>query len=566
MTLRYKLTTLSVLLTTLFMSACGLFKKTPAVQPTHPQLVVFISIDQMRYDYLERFGDLFTGGFRRLLDEGAVFTNAQHLHANTATAPGHATLGTGCHPSKHGIVGNNIYLRDSKTMEYCVEDKNTRLMGIETDEPLIGASPFRLMRPGLGDWFKSADPASKVYGIALKDRSAILMAGQHPDGVFWFNKTTTRFVSSDYYYKEFPAWIRQLSGEQIYEQELALGWHKKLDDAAYNRSRPDNFEWETRLFPPRFPHTRKSMLPPDGNFGPTKKNGSMLFNTPFGDGLVLEMGKHLIGKEKLGRDEHPDILFLGCSAADYIGHHFGPMSHEVQDYYLWMDEYLGNFLKYLDEQFGHENYLLLLSSDHGVLPLPEELQRQGKEGRRVLSQEFDEALDSVEAEVKRQYGIKGKIINKSDYSGISLRYNEPRVRGIEDEQLREAFAEKLKELDFVVETYTLEELQSDVNKTFIDRFRRSEYPQRGHEIRLLNIPNALVDAWQNGTNHGTAYGYDNHVPVLFFGKGIQAARISRQIGTIDIAPTIASILEVPVAHWVDGKAIRELRMVDKTIQ
>ena len=549
------------LLSLLLLFSCDTVKKVPPKNDQPPSLVVFLSIDQMRYDYLERFGDLFTGGFRRLLDQGAVFSNAQHMHAHTGTAPGHASLSTGCHPSAHGILANYTYMQAVKKDLYCVTDTSTQLVGITLEPPFPGASPFRLMRPALGDWLKGQQPASKVYGVALKDRSGVLMAGHKADGVFWFNEVTTRFVSSDFYYpKQFPEWARRMVGEELFQKELDRGWYKKLDEAAYHRCRQDDFAWEVNTFFPSFPHTRETLLPPANKFSRSRQNGVMLFNTPYGDAFAMEFAKTLIKKEQLGKDASTDILFLGCSAADYIGHHFGPMSHEVEDYYLWIDEYLGKFMDFLDEKIGRDRYILLLSSDHGVVPLPEERQRQGKEGRRILKKDFLAALDSVAIQIKTAHGIEGALLTDNYYTGTGLNYEPARAKGIYEKELRQLFADSLKALDFVVETYTLEdrhEGQGD-HKAFIEQYRRSSYPGRGYDVMLLNQPYVLAKAGLNGTDHGTTYAYDNHVPVIFYGAGIKAARIQRQIGTIDVAPTIAQLLGIPIPEGVDGQPIFEL--------
>ena len=213
-----------------------------------PRLVVVISVDQMRASYLDRFGGLYTGGLKRLREGGLVFDNAHHDHGLTLTAPGHATLSTGCYPQRHGIIANDFFNRRTKQMQYAVEDPKVRMVGVDQGGP--SHSPVNLMVPGIGDWLKKDKRQSKVYAVAFKDRSAILLGGKQPNQVFWYNDVTSRYISSSYYGNRYPQWANELIGKEYLKNEIENGWHKKLgDDAAYETlAGPDGIIQENARF------------------------------------------------------------------------------------------------------------------------------------------------------------------------------------------------------------------------------------------------------------------------------------------------------------------------------
>jgi predicted AlkP superfamily pyrophosphatase or phosphodiesterase len=541
----------------IFLIACnsGPSSKAEADDGSRPRLVVLISVDQMRMDYFYHFGGFFQHGLKRLWDEGAVFTEAYHLHAYSETAPGHASISTGSHPSRHGITGNNFYVPTTRQMEYCVEDRQVQALGIEEGGNLTGSSPHRLMRSTLGDWLKETSPESKVFAVALKDRASILMAGKKADQAFWFDNMSTRFISSAYYSRSYPNWARRLTGKEVMAREIEAGWLKKLPEEAYPASREDDFEQESGIFTPDFPHTMARMRP---SINQSFRQSLMLWNTPFGDAFTLEFARTLVEREGLGEDGVTDLLIVGCSTADAIGHHFGPFSHEVQDYYVHIDEYLGGFFDYLDEKIGAGRYWLAFTSDHGILPMPEELQRRGFDARRVLTEDFQDAMRQAERMVMKEFDFRENIILLADISGVSLDYREATAKGISKKELRDKVAAALKRIDFVEETFTFDELQAtEGNKPYFDYFRNSYYPGRGHEIKLLFKKHTLPSYRQTGTSHGSPYEYDTHVPIIFMGPPFQAGRYDRKVATVDLAPTLAKALGIRPEEGIDGVPLEE---------
>jgi len=231
-----------------------------SAQPQNqPDLVVVIAVDQMRQDFFDRFGDHFNGGLKRLMDEGVMFTNAHHEHALTNTAPGHAALSTGRHPANNGIVNNSYYSKEVHEEQYCVGDSYEKVIGVANDGAIPARSPRRLKATTIGDWIKKADSDSRVFSVSKKDRSAVIMGGQDADGAFWFDNVSTKFITSTYYTKEYPAWAEEFVGSKVMYDQILAGWNKFAPEEVYADLRPDDFEVEGGAFMADFPHTRVRM-------------------------------------------------------------------------------------------------------------------------------------------------------------------------------------------------------------------------------------------------------------------------------------------------------------------
>ena len=519
-----------------------------------PALVVLISVDQMRYDFFERFGHQFEGGLKRLWEEGAVYNDAHHLHAPTHTAPGHATLSTGCFPAHHGIVANSYHDEQTGASKYCVVDNAAEIIGVDNDGRLEGRSPKLLRTSTLGDWIKSANKQSKVFAVAKKDRSSVLMGGKKADRAFWIDGLTTEVVSSDYYGKSMPIWADTLSGATLFATDLARGWHKKRNAAAYAGTRADDFAAEAGSFLPTFPHTLERMRP---GMPERIKNNIMFTFTPMAEDFVLSLAEMLVEVEDLGGDDHTDLLLVGCSAADAIGHHFGPLSQEAHDYYLWLDGYLDRFFKFLDTRIGRDNYWVVLSADHGVLPLPEALTQQGIDAGRVLFSDFLALVDAVETRLEEELGLEEPLFSAVS-GGIFLNYTEAESKGIPPIELRQKVANALKNLEIIADAYTTDELKGDTDRPYIQHYRNSYDPQITPDIVVRLKENHLVHG-PTGTSHGSPYRYDTHVPIIFLGEPFQAGTYSRSVTTADVAPTIAAKLGIRVNDRVDGKVLTELQ-------
>lgn len=525
-----------------------------------PSLVVVISVDQMRASYLDRYAKLYTGGLKRLREQGLVFEDAHHEHGLTLTASGHATLSTGCYPSRHGIIANDFFNQTTKMMQYAVDDPTVKMIGVESEAP--SHSPVNLEVRAIGDWLKKDSRKSKVYAVALKDRSAILLGGQRPDQAYWFNDVSSRYISSSHYGKNYPEWANEFVGRELFKSEIEKGWYKKLeDDAVYERlAGPDGVIQENARFLPEFPHTKVRM---GGFVRPESRERDMLWATPFGDKMTLQFARELVKNNELGADDVPDMLMISCSTSDAIGHHFGPDSQEVMDYYLRFDEYLEAFLNFLDDQVGPDRYLVVLSSDHGVVTMPEIAAAQGMDAKRVTIPQFREIMEQFDLNLRERLDLSLPVIISANFGGVSLHYEEANEKGIPAAELRSTVAEGLKQMFFVEDAFTTEELENpDPSRPYLELYRRSTFPGRGHDIKLRYKKNYLVAYAPYGSSHGSPYDYDTHVPLVYYGFGMPARRIERRVATVDVAPTLARLLRLSVKdNKFDGQLLTEVTML-----
>ncbi|MBU2491380.1 MAG: alkaline phosphatase family protein [Bacteroidetes bacterium] len=516
------------------------------------KLAVIIVVDQMRYDYLIRYAGYFDSGISNLLSNGAYFTEAYHDHAFTATAPGHATIATGCFPSKHGIVLNDYYDHSSKRVIYSCADDSSKIIG---HPDLDGLSPIRLLRTGISDWLKKNNSKSKIYCVSLKDRPSIMMGGQNPDGVFWYDDNSGTYVTSEYYMNSYPAWVDSfnLSGSVL--KHFGDDWEKHLNEDSYLISREDDFPFENTRVGNTFPHKLKK----DEN---DKKSFFKLFPySPFGEEFNFDFAKSIIKYANLGNDENPDLLFIGCSSGDKLGHDFGPLSQEMQDYYLWLDKYIGEFLKYLDENVGKNNYVLAFSADHGTATVSEELQRKGYDSKRIPYSEVKKNYAEAVEKAEKMLGLKNSILIKSASNGMILNYAEADEKNIPRADLRKAVADALKNISFVADTYTIEELNNSGGKEYLENYKNNFLPERSYEILIRAKKYYTINHDNYGVNHGSPYDYDSHVPIVFYGPGIIPGKYNNRVSTVDIVPTLAEFLGINFDKNIDGKSL--LKIISK---
>ena len=526
----------------LFISVCLLgscTKDSPQIK-----LVVLMVADQLRPDLLSRFDDLYTGGFRWLIDNGVSFTNVHHEHSYTATGPGHYVIGTGQYPGPGGVLGNSFYDRVLKKQVNCVEDPVAKPIGG------VGSarSYVRYSIKGIGDWMKSADSLSKVYSIAGKGRSAVFLGGKHPDLVLYYNYHDS-FISSDYYVESAPSWLNafnQALNMQIYRDSL---WTRSFPDSVYIKySREDHFVGEVDSYrddpySPVFPI----------GFDPDVEPGDEIMGMPWFENLILNLAGSVLIEESLGQDHHVDLLSISFSAMDWIIHYFGPFSQEVMDASIKLDEYLGDFISDLDRSIGLEHIEFILTADHGGLPLPEYERSQGRKSGRIDRDELNEAYEWIEDEIAEVYAknlfvrdgtnyffnlgkLKKRNTQLSGPVGIIKKYL-PKVNGIE-------------------KVFTKQEiLDADTTDKIIRRMKNMIHPERSPDVLAL-LSSGNIYRTPYGTGHGTPYDYDTHVPLLFSRKNRPKRRVSDHAATVDIAPTIGHILSIPIPDNVDGKILK----------
>lgn len=486
-----------------------------------PSLGVVIVVDQLRGDLLDRYDDLFTGGFRRLLDGGAVFTNTTHDHAETATAPGHTTIATGRMPRSHGIAGNSWYepVGDEWRSVYAVSDT---MVDILADPGLPGRSPVNIRGEGIGDWIRSADPEARVVAISRKDRGAIPLAGHGATDVYWLalEDGVGGFTTSTYYHDELPEWVRDANARLSPDLWGDTVWSWAGSESAAGRARADEHPGEADGVHTTFPHHAHIEV----DMFDRGEWGDWLENAPPSDGAVTALATAALEALELGTRGSVDMLALSYSATDGVGHTFGPLSLEQLDNLLHLDQELATLMDALDAQVGEGRWTLALSADHGVVDLPGTGTGPAGPGIRFSEEDLAEA-DAALAEVDLTAG-------------------------------GEAVAEALRRSDLVVDAYPFDLLRADTPAdSFAVLFRNSFVEGRvpnfpGLEATVRLQEGAYDDEF--GTGHGSPYHYDRWVPFIVYGAGVDAGRHDERSATIDLAPTLATLLGLDLPNDLDG--------------
>ena len=508
-----------------------------------PELFVSVVVDQLRQDVLEHYAPAFSGGLRRLLDEGYRFTQASHAHARTSTAPGHATITTGVFPSRHGVVANSWHQRRGFRWEvmYAVEDLDSPILGYE-ETGLEGRSPETLLRDGLPDWFLATDPDSRRVSISKKDRAAIPMGGKNTEHVYWILPELGRFITSTHYMDDYPGWLEDFNEEVMPGIVSPHIWESEVPVEHQHLAREDAAPYEGDGIHTIFPHvSAEENRPPEGEAWDATQT-AMVHNMwgldqPRADRAVIELAKVAIDELDLGQRGHPDYLAISLSATDRVGHGYGPFSQEVLSTLIHVDRVLGELFESLDEQVGVGKWTLGLTGDHGVATMPEYARSQGdRNADRVLR---SEALPKLET-----------LLRASIQAGGSPR------------DVADRLARSVEDLEFVEAAYTHHglTLQGAPADTFAVLYRNSYYPGRAwdHLSRFgvdLRFGEGDYFGSPTGTNHETPYWYDRHVPMIFIGAGVDGGVSDRPVYTVDFAPTMAAFAGLAVPDDLDGVAV-----------
>lgn len=499
----------------------------PASVPQKPRLVVLVAVDQFRYDYLNRFRSSYTGGLARLLERGAVFTNAHYEHFPTVTAVGHSTMLSGATPSISGIVGNEWFDRGTGKQVTSVSDDTVDMLGAEAGRQ--GASPNRLLVSTVGDELKMANSQSKVVGMSSKDRSAILPAGRMANGAYWFDIGTGNFVSSTYYFKQLPDWVVKFNQSHVADEWSNKDW-KAIDGKA-----------DAKAF---------LKLPAGG----TRAYYNALDRTPFHNDLLVRFAEAAVDGEQLGADDIPDVLAISFSANDRVGHAVGPDAPEVRDISITTDRTLGRLFDLLDKKVGAANYVVVLTADHGVAPLPEVMQQRRMPGGRIPE---GATLNAIQQALTTRYGEGNWISGKSGPAPY-LNYSTIAEKKLDIEEVQNTAAAAVRELPHIYRVYTRSELRRGSNiGDLVDRRVLAGFNyERASDLFVVSQPYWLFE--RAGTSHGTPYNYDSHVPVIFMGAGIKAGRYHTRIAVNDIAPTFSTMLDVELPSGANGRVLSEI--------
>ncbi len=507
--------------------ACGTPRQAPFPGEDPPRLVLLLVIDQLRYDYLTRFGSGFTGGIRRLLDDGAVFTNAYLDHYPSVTAIGHSTMLTGARPSISGIVGNDWYDRAEGRNVTSVEDPETTLLGLGAGGgERNGSSPHRLQVSTLGDELKLAFPGSRTVGVSFKDRGAILPVGRSADAAFWWHVATGTFVTSTWYFEEMPAWVARFNEGNLVDQWAGREW-RALDGGAVLDTLPTQ--------------------PGPDYYG-------ALYDSPFGNELVVSFAEATLENMGLGRDETTDVLAVSFSTNDHVGHDVGPYAPKVKDVTLQTDRAIGTLLQAVERRVGLARTIVVLTADHGVSPVPEDLAKHKMANGR---QEREKLVDTAKQALVDAYG-PGLWVEGRSGSSLYLNRNLIALKGLDPAAVQQTAATGVEKRPEVWRAYTRAQLlegrvpPDPWSRRVLLSFNRDS----SGDVEVLLEPYWMAQE-SPGTTHGTPYSYDTHIPLILMGPGIRAGRYDATVVLNDLAPTLATLLGVETPSGSSGRALAE---------
>ena len=528
-----------------------------------PRLVLQITVDGLRADLLERYRQNFSAnGFNYLLQNGAVFGNAHQAHANTETIVGHTSLSTGSYPSVHGMTGNVWFDADSGELAYNIEDPRALLLPTREDsgkgdqvDPTQalarsdGRSPRALLVPTFSDALRVYTAGkSKVFGVSGKDRSAVAMAG-HTGKAFWMSTDTGDFVTSNYYYDQYPDWVSDWNAERKAEQFGGTTWDLLLEPSAYLLAGQDDRPYEAdlrgygRVFPHRFAAADNKLF------------FTQILVSPHGDELLADFARTLMVAENLGEDDTPDYLSVSFSSVDAVNHFFGPSSLENEDVVLRLDRTLAGLLTFVDDRIGLEHTLIVLSADHGMAEMPEYMTELGYEAGRISNDEITDIVNRVGRETFRVDDLAAFFFRPYLY------LDEAKIRdaGLDIASVELAVARAVAAhpgIDVAVPRSGLSSLEQTRTLQLV---KNNSHPQRSGHIYVVQKPYwFMFESGPIAVMHGSPWQYDSHVPLVFVGRNIDAGHSERYVETIDAAPTLSRLLGMSPPAGSHGEPLHEV--------
>jgi predicted AlkP superfamily pyrophosphatase or phosphodiesterase len=518
---------------------------------TKPKLVVGIVVDQMRWDYVNKFKSFFKtqNGFLKMMNQGASCNNNLISYLPTVTACGHTAVYTGSTPAIHGITGNSWYDNIQQRMVYCVEDNSVQAVGIENSSA-GKMSPLNVWTTTLGDELKLATNfKSKVYGVSLKDRGAIIPAGHAADGAFWYDSKSGNFISSTYYGKTLPTWLTNYNNAKKVDSFYKLGWSLSLPVSVYEANCDnDQNEYESKPFGKDvngFPYNLISYI---------GKDYGKVSSTPYGNNLVLDIATQTLINEKMGLDDITDLLAVSFSSPDYIGHAFGPNSWETLDGYIKLDELLAQFFTTLDQQVGKDNYTVFLTADHAVAPIPGYAQKHKIPAGTIT----DDGIKNELGKMLTAKGLNPKLISAITEFNIYLNHNLMDSLQVTQEKLTSLITNYLEQKSNIIQVVeSRKAAYAPLPQSIRERIVNGFNPQRSGDLMFIT-KSGVVGGGNTGTGHGVFYNYDAHIPLLFYGKGIKKGQVNNVNYMTDIAPTITTLLGIQMPSGSIGKPILEV--------
>ncbi|HYJ65084.1 MAG TPA: alkaline phosphatase PafA [Parafilimonas sp.] len=533
----------------LFLTTCCFSQTNSSNNLQRPKFVVGIVVDQMRWDYLYRYYNLFSEtGFKRMITQGFSCDNTLIPYIPTITAAGHTCIYTGSVPAIHGIVGNIWFDKGENKVVYCADDDSVKTVGATDDEGKM--SPKNCFATTVGDELRIATNfSSKVIGISIKDRAAIFPAGHVANAAYWYDGENGKFITSSYYMDKLPTWIDKFNNRDLPDSLFKLNWNLSLPASVYQQYNGDDLQpYEAQPLgadQKQFPYSLNAFI---------KKDYERIAATPYGNSLLEAFAENVVVNENMGNNNNTDFLTVSFSSPDYIGHAYGPNSWEQMDDYIKLDSLLGNFLSFLDNKVGKGNYVVFLTADHG-------------------------AANSVG--FSKMHKLPGDIFSETSYLNamnqlLYVTYNATHlIRGIFEYQVElnhDAIDSlKLNEQDIIRTIIKYSQQRKEIAQAFStseisnapvtakqkEMAQNGYFPQRSGDIQLILKP-GYVDGNGKGTTHGLWNPYDSHIPLLWYGWGIKQGKTNREVYMTDIAPTVSALLHIQMPSGSIGKVIEEV--------
>ncbi len=523
---------------------------TASEMKVRPKLVVGIVVDQMRYDYLTRFWDHYgDGGFKRLVNNGFNCKNNHFNYAPTSTGPGHASIYTGTTPATHGIIGNNWYEKGSATEVYCASDNEYTAVGTDSDTGRM--SPKRMLVSTITDELRlHTQMRGKTIAIALKDRGAVLPGGFTANAAYWFHGMEEgHWISSTYYMNELPKWVTDFNASNAAEQ-YKKPWTALKALNSYMESGLDNNPFES-LFEgeqsPTFPHDLPTLWGANNQF-------DIIRSTPYGNSLTADFALAALSGENLGQDAITDFLAVSFSSTDYVGHHYGVNSKEIQDTYLRLDQDLERLFKGLDKKVGDGNYTVFLTADHGAIDVPAYLKSRKLPAGYM---EWDALKERFGTFLQYTYGTKDIVKNFSN-NQFFLDHKIVNNLDLDLGKVQERMAAELLTYEGIDRVYTGVQMRNNNYVKGIPYILQNGYHQKRSGDVLVVLRPGMVTYGVTGSTHGSPQVYDTHVPLLFYGMGIRSGSTVNRTEIPDIAPTMATLLGISFPNGTTGNPISEV--------
>ncbi|MDG1332205.1 MAG: alkaline phosphatase family protein [Crocinitomicaceae bacterium] len=524
-----------------------------AQQKESPKLVVGIVVDQMCYEYLYRYYDKFgKGGLRTLMDDGTNCRNVRYNYIPTYTGPGHASIYTGTTPSNHGIVGNDWYSREDKAEVNCVED--TTVMSVGANTPYGLYSPSRLKANTITDQLKLTYPKAKVVSMSIKNRGAILPGGHMSDGSYWYDYNSGKFITSTFFKDEMPSWVDQFNNKKYVDSYLKQTWEPLMDLSTYTESGPDDSPYE-HLLPgkttPTFPYDLKAMTNDSLHYG-------LFVYTPFSNTYLTDFAIEAIKSENMGQDDQTDMLCISYSTPDIIGHAFGPYSMEIEDTYLRLDLEIKKLIKEIKSQVG-KDFVLFLTADHAVVPVPQFLTDHKLPGGYFF---IDDHLADLKTKLTAKFG--DSLVEHQDNLNIYLDHNAIKAKGIDLIEAQNFVSAEVQSWDGVKRSFTATQLyDASTDAEWMDMVRKGVHHEESGDVVFILEPGYLpkssnYEGHDKGTSHGSAFSYDTHVPLLWYGKKIPNQELFDDMEITSIAATLTHMLFLQRPNALTGLPILPL--------